>query len=109
MLSVRAVSLSLSGRRLDTIPEVLSDGRMAWIPTIGPEAATGLLKRQYRAAEKRAGKVYQIIEIQSLRPDLLRASTQLYLAAMHSPDSRLSRAQREMIATTVSRVNECHY
>ena len=82
---------------------------MAWIPTVKPEVATGVLKRQYQAATKRAGKVYQIIEIQSLRPNLLRASTQLYLEAMHSPDSKLSRAQREMIATTVSQVNECFY
>ena len=82
---------------------------MAWIPTVKPDAATGLLKRQYQAAVKRAGKVYQILEIQSLRPNLLRASTQLYLEAMYSTDSELSRAQREMIATTVSRVNECFY
>lgn len=82
---------------------------MAWIPTVKPEAATGLLRRQYQAAVKRAGKVFQILEIQSLRPNLLRASTQLYLEAMYSTDSRLSRAQREMIATTVSRVNECFY
>lgn len=84
-------------------------GGMAWIPTVKPEAAMGLLKRQYDAAIKRAGKVYQIIEIQSLRPSLLRASTQLYLEAMHSADSRLSRAQREMIATTVSQANGCFY
>jgi len=82
---------------------------MAWIPTVKPEAATGLLERQYEAAVKRAGKVFQILEIQSLRPNLLRASTQLYLAAMYSADSRLSRAQREMVATTVSRVNDCFY
>ena len=82
---------------------------MAWIPTVKPEAATGLLKRQYHAALKRAGKVYQIIEIQSLRPNLLRASTQLYLEAMYSSESKLSRAQREMIATTVSQVNDCFY
>jgi len=47
---------------------------MAWIPTVKPKDASGLLKRQYDAAVKRAGKVYQIIEIQSLRPNLLRAS-----------------------------------
>ena len=82
---------------------------MAWIRTVKPEEASGLLKRQYEAAVKRVGKVFQIIEIQSLRPKILRASTQLYLEAMYSPDSALSRAQREMIATTVSRVNDCFY
>lgn len=82
---------------------------MAWIPTVKPEEATGLLKRQYETATRRAGKVYQILEIQSLRPRLLRASTQLYLEAMYCEDSKLTRAQREMIATTVSRVNDCFY
>ena len=82
---------------------------MAWIKTVKPEDATGTLKRQYDAAVKRAGKVFQIIEIQSLRPRALRASTQLYLELMYSCDSALSRAQREMIATTVSRVNDCYY
>jgi len=94
---------------LDTRAALLSHSRMAWIRTVKPAAATGLLKRQYDAAVKRAGKVFQIIEIQSLRPNILRASTQLYLEAMYSQDSALSRAQREMIATTVSRVNDCFY
>ncbi len=82
---------------------------MAWIPTVKPEEASGLLHRLYDAATRRAGKVFQIIQIQSLRPRILRASTQLYLEAMYCPDSRLSRAQREMIATTVSQVNGCFY
>jgi hypothetical protein len=82
---------------------------MAWIRTIPPAAASGELRRQYEAAEKRAGKVFQILEIQSLRPNLLKASTRLYLEAMYGRDSALTRAQREMIATTVSRANECFY
>jgi alkylhydroperoxidase family enzyme len=82
---------------------------MAWIETIKPGNATGLLGRLYEAAIKRAGKVYQIIEIQSLRPKVLRASTQLYIEVVHSPESSLSRMQREMIATTVSQVNACFY
>ena len=82
---------------------------MAWIRTIGPEEATGLLKRLLDGAIERAGKVFQIIQIQSLRPRTLRASTQLYVQVMHSPDSGLSRAQREMIAVAVSRANDCFY
>ena len=82
---------------------------MAWIRTIKHEEATGTLKRIYDAAVARAGKIFNIISIQSLRPGALRASTQLYIEVMHSSQSGLSRAQREMIATTVSRVNGCHY
>ena len=74
-----------------------------------PEEAEGLLRQLYRAAMKRAGKVFNVIRIQSPRPKVLRASTQLYLEIMYSPDSGLSRAQREMIATAVSCFNHCYY
>ena len=82
---------------------------MAWIDLIAPERAEGLLKRLFDTAIKRAGRVYQIIRIQSPRPEILRVSTQLYLEVMHSDKSPLSRQQREMIATVVSRANHCHY
>ena len=82
---------------------------MAWIQTVAPAAAEGLLKRLYAGAVKRAGKVFNVIRIQSLRPDTLRASTQLYVEVMHSAKSPLTRIQREMIATVVSRANSCHY
>jgi uncharacterized peroxidase-related enzyme len=82
---------------------------MAWIDLIAPEQATGLLKQLYGAAMKRAGRVYNVIRLQSRRPKVLRASTQLYMEIMMAPDSPLSRAQREMIATVVSRTNGCFY
>ena len=82
---------------------------MAWIRTVDPAAARGLLRRLYDAANRRAGRIYNIIRIQSLRPGALRASTQLYLEVMHSADSGLSRVRREMIATAVSQVNGCFY
>ncbi len=82
---------------------------MAWIQTIDPDSATGLLKRLYDAAVTRAGKVYNVVRLQSLQPAVLRASIQLYLEIMHSKKSSLTRCQREMIATAVSRANSCHY
>ena len=82
---------------------------MAWIRTVDPAEARGLLRRLYDAAVRRAGKVFQIIRIQSPRPKVLRCSTQLYLEVMHSRDNGLSRVQREMIATTVSQLNGCFY
>ncbi len=82
---------------------------MAWIETVDPEDASGLLERLYAAAVKRAGKVFNVIRLQSPRPEVLRVSTQLYREVMHSSKSPLSRARREMIATVVSRANDCHY
>ncbi len=81
---------------------------MAWIETVPPEAASGLLDRIYRAARERAGKVYQILQIQSLRPRVLRQSVGLYLEVMQRQGA-LTRAQRELIATAVSRENDCFY
>ena len=81
---------------------------MAWIETVIPERATGLLESIYRQAKQRAGKVFQILQIQSQHPRVLRSSIQLYVELMHG-DNELRRDQREMIATVVSRVNHCHY
>ena len=82
---------------------------MAWIETVAPERASGTLKRLYEQAVRRAGKLYNILRLQSPRPHVLRASVQLYTQIMLSPESGLSRAEREMIATTVSTVNGCFY
>jgi uncharacterized peroxidase-related enzyme len=82
---------------------------MPWIRTVAPGEATGLLRAIYDAAIVRAGKVYNVIRLQSLRPRVLQASTHLYLELMHSPEGALDRARRELIAVVVSRANGCHY
>jgi uncharacterized peroxidase-related enzyme len=81
---------------------------MAWIRTVPEEEATGGLKQQYDAAVKRAGRVFNIVKISSLKPEILRTFIQLYIQLMNGP-SGLSRAQREMIAVVVSVLNKCHY
>lgn len=82
---------------------------MPWIRTIAPEAATGLLRTLYDEAVARAGKVFHILSLQSLRPKALRHSVALYQELMLSNEGALTRAQREAIATAVSRANECEY
>ena len=82
---------------------------MAFIHTIAPGEATGLLKRLYDEAIARAGKVFNVLRIQSLRPEVLEAGVALYKELMFSPKSPLTRVQRERIAVAVSRANECHY
>jgi len=81
---------------------------MAYIEMIEPEDASGALKTEYDTAIKRAGKVFNILQVQSLNASTLRASMQLYLATMYRP-SGLSRAERELLATVVSQVNDCFY
>lgn len=81
---------------------------MAWIKMIAPEEATGELKAEYDAAVRRAGKVFNILKVQSLNARSLHASIEMYLATMYGP-SGLSRAEREMLATVVSVINWCFY
>ena len=81
---------------------------MAFIITIPEDEAGGLLAQIYEAARKRAGRVYHILRIQSNNAGSLRAMIDLYTATMKG-ESPLTRAQREMLAVVVSRVNDCHY
>ncbi len=81
---------------------------MAWIKTVADHEATGPLKALFEAASKRAGRVFNIVRVMSLSPATLRASMGFYQATMFG-DSPLSRAQRELLATVVSKANRCDY
>ncbi|MEM9800714.1 MAG: carboxymuconolactone decarboxylase family protein [Planctomycetota bacterium] len=81
---------------------------MPWIRTVSVDEATGRLAKTYRAAVERAGRVFGIVRAQSLAPEVLDASLGLYRRIMFAPEG-LSRRQREMLATIVSRANDCHY
>ena len=81
---------------------------MAHIRLIEPDDATGPLKAEYDAAIGRAGKVFNIVKAMSLRPEVLKASIEMYRTLMFGP-SGLTRAERELLATVTSQVNECHY
>lgn len=81
---------------------------MAWIRTIQPDDATGPLKTEYSAAQRRAGRVYGIVKSMSPNPPVLASAIRLYRDIMNR-ESPLSRAQRELLATAVSVFNGCHY
>lgn len=81
---------------------------MSHLRLIDVSEATGALKAEYDAAVARAGKVFNIVRSMSLRPPVLRRSMELYRAIMFEP-SGLSRQERELLATVVSRANECFY
>ena len=76
---------------------------MPWIRTVEPPAASGLLARLYAQARRRAGKVFNILSLQSLRPEVLRDSTRLYLELMRSSRGGLSRARRELIEEQIEK------
>jgi uncharacterized peroxidase-related enzyme len=81
---------------------------MAWIETVSDEQAEGKLAAIYEAARQRAGKVFNVVRVQSLNPATLRTGLAHYRETMFG-DSPLTRAQRELIAVVVSRTNGCFY
>ena len=82
---------------------------MAWIRTVPDEAAEGRLAQIYKSAIQRAGRVYGIVRLMSLQPDLLQSSMGFYTAATTSPSSPIPRWFRELVAVWVSRLNHCFY
>ena len=81
---------------------------MAHIRQVDHRDAEGLLRRLFDEAVRRAGRVYGILRVQSLNAPVLAAGIEMYKATMFGP-SPLSRARREMLATVVSRANDCFY
>ena len=79
-----------------------------WIEVVDEDQARGPIKAHYDAARKRAGKVFNILKIMSLRPRQITYSMGFYETVMFG-DSGLSRAERELVAVVVSRANDCFY
>ena len=85
-------------------------GREAWIPIADDRQWTGdeLVELRPDVVDPTYGRVDNIIAVHALDPSSLRAHLQLYRQAMTGTAS-LRKVDREMIALTVSTINECHY
>ena len=81
---------------------------MAYIDTIDIEESEGIVKQEYEKGIRRSGRIFNILKIMSRSPAALKEAMRMYLAIMYG-QSELSRAQREMLATVVSRINHCYY
>lgn len=81
---------------------------MPWVSTVPEDQATGSLAELYRKARERAGKVPNITKLQSLRPEATARGFDLYCQVMDAPTG-ISRRERVLIATVVSKVNGCLY
>lgn len=81
---------------------------MAYIKTIPEHDAEGELAEWYRRVANPDGTVDNVMKVHSLNVGSLRTHFEMYKQACHAP-SPLTRAQREMVAVAVSRVNGCEY
>lgn len=82
---------------------------MAHIPYVAEDEASVELRQLYdRFRSRRWGSVDNILRIHSLHPRSMETHYDLYRNLMWE-SGPLSRAQREMIAVTVSSLNRCFY
>lgn len=81
---------------------------MAWVQTVGEGEATGTLADLYKRVRERAGSVPNIAKLQSLRPATTEFGFGLYCQLMDDPTG-ISKRDRALIATVVSKVNGCFY
>ena len=81
---------------------------MPYIMQVTIDQATGLVKKELEQAAKRAGRIWNIVQIMSLNGRVMKASMEMYGATMFA-ESPLSRQQREMLAVVVSKANHCVY
>ncbi|MBC8413152.1 MAG: hypothetical protein ISR96_10620 [Nitrospira sp.] len=81
---------------------------MSWIETVPEENADGLLNEIYEQTTAKFGNVINLVKIQSLRPETMDLGRKLYRHLMEMPGG-LTRLQRVLIATVVSKLNGCYY
>jgi alkylhydroperoxidase family enzyme len=81
---------------------------MAWVQTVAVESASGKLKEMYQRVFERSGAVPNIAKLQSLRPKTMEPGFDLYCQIMDDPTG-ISKRERVLIATVVSKVNGCLY
>ena len=81
---------------------------MAFIKLFKFQESTGLLKKEYEKGMRRAGRIWNILTIQSQTPEILKNSMNLYGSTMFG-NSNISRFDSELLAVVTSISNECEY
>ncbi len=81
---------------------------MSWIKTVPDNEADGLLAEIYEQTRAKFGYVINLVKIQSLSAETMAIGRKLYRHLMDKPGG-LSRLQRVLIATVVSKLNGCYY
>ncbi len=79
-----------------------------WIDEDQAEGELGTLYADWLAANPNRESVPEILKCFSQRPDVLRSVLELTYP-LHFSAGHLTRRTKEMIATLVSALNQCHY
>ena len=81
---------------------------MAFIKLFKFEESSGLLNKEYEKGMRRAGRIWNVLTIQSQTPEILKDSMNLYGSTMFG-NSNISRFDSELLAVVTSISNECEY
>ena len=81
---------------------------MAYIEQVEIDNTTGETQKLFQMSMERTGRVANIIRVMGQDGKSASASMGLYVSIMKSPNA-LTGAQREMLASVVSNVNDCFY
>ena len=81
----------------------------AWIEMISDEDADSALKSALVLARTPHGTVDNVMRVHSLRPETMNAHVGLYRACLHNSANTVPMWFQEVIASYVSRLNDCSY
>lgn len=81
---------------------------MAWVQMIAEGDASDTLREVYKKVRARAGIVPNIAKLQSMRAKTMALGFDLYCQIMDDPTG-ISKRERVLIATVVSKTNGCFY
>ncbi len=87
---------------------MMKQKRIAWIKEIDPSTSKELRGIYEREEKRTKSPIANVLRVHSIKPKTLDAHMQLYNTIMFG-ESKLSRAQREMIGIVVSEANACPY
>ena len=82
---------------------------MAFIDYISYDDASPELKKLYEKSGAPKRTPANIIRVSGINPKAYDAHLKFFQGVMGDKDSALAPQQRELIATVVSAINQCHY
>lgn len=91
------------------VPEVFTQAQLDWLPWLEPLTEESLSPEQHDALIDRARAKSAYFRLLASDPAILKARTLTDKDIFYNTDAGLPRAERELAATAVSRLNGCIY
>ena len=91
------------------VPAVFTREMLDWLPWLEPVAADKMTERQLASLVDAVRVKSDYFRLLARDPDVLEARTRTDKDIFYNPDAGLPRAERELAAASVSRLNGCIY